>query len=76
MRARAIENQCYVLAAAQGGKHLNGRRTWGHSMLIDPWGRIVDVLDAGEGVISGDLDLLGLEAIRCSLPALTHRKLR
>ncbi|CAN5903659.1 carbon-nitrogen hydrolase family protein [soil metagenome] len=76
LRARAIENQCYVLAAAQGGKHLNGRRTWGHSMLIDPWGRIVDVLDAGEGVISGDLDLPGLEAIRCSLPALMHRKLR
>jgi nitrilase len=39
LRARAIENQCYVLASGQGGKHLNGRRTWGHSMLIDPWGR-------------------------------------
>ncbi|MDO9194798.1 MAG: carbon-nitrogen hydrolase family protein, partial [Undibacterium sp.] len=45
LRARAIENQCYVLAAAQGGLHANGRRTWGHSMLVDPWGRIVDVLD-------------------------------
>ena len=50
LRARAIENQCYVLAAAQGGKHVNGRRTWGHSMLIDPWGEIVAVLAEGAGV--------------------------
>lgn len=47
LRARAVENQCYVLAAAQGGKHENGRRTWGHSMLIDPWGEIVAVRDVG-----------------------------
>src|SRR3546814_5737478 len=45
LRARAIENQCYVLAAAQGGKHENGRRTWGHSVLIDPWGEIIDCID-------------------------------
>ena len=53
LRARAIENQCYVLAAAQGGLHLNGRRTFGHSMLVDPWGAVKDVLAEGEGVVSG-----------------------
>jgi predicted amidohydrolase len=75
LRARAIENQCYVLAAAQGGRHLNGRRTWGHSMLIDPWGRILNELDEGVGVVSGNLDLAALAEIRNSLPALKHRKL-
>ena len=75
LRARAIENQCYVLAAAQGGQHSNGRRTWGHSMLIDPWGKIVHVLDEGEGVVSGVLDLLLMQEIRDSLPALKHKKL-
>jgi predicted amidohydrolase len=53
LRARAIENQCYVLAAAQGGEHIkNGRRTWGHSMLIDPWGEIKAVLAEGEGIVT------------------------
>lgn len=75
LRARAIENQCYVLAAAQGGLHTNGRRTWGHSMLIDPWGKIVDVLPEGEGVVSGALDMSLLQGIRENLPALKHRKL-
>ena len=56
LRARAVENQCYVLAAAQGGKHENGRRTWGHSMLIDPWGEIVAVRDEGAGVVAGNLE--------------------
>lgn len=75
LRARAIENQCYVLAAAQGGKHENGRRTWGHSMLIDPWGDIVAVLPEGEGVIVGDLDAARLADVRANLPALRHRVL-
>jgi predicted amidohydrolase len=75
LRARAIENQCYVLAAAQGGLHPNGRRTWGHSMLIDPWGKIVAELDEGEGVISGAIDPALLTSVRVSLPALQHRKL-
>lgn len=75
LRARAIENQCYVLAAAQGGTHPNGRRTWGHSMLIDPWGDVLAVLPEGEGVVIGDLDLLHLQRVRESLPALRHRKL-
>ena len=73
LRARAIENQCYVLASAQGGKHENGRRTWGHSMLIDPWGKIIAVLPEGEGVICGDIDLAMLTTTRESLPALKHR---
>ena len=75
LRARAIENQCYVLASAQGGKHENGRRTWGHSMLIDPWGEIIDVLPEGPGIVMGALDLEKLTTIRHRLPALQHRKL-
>ena len=73
LRARAIENQCYVLASAQGGLHPNGRRTWGHSMLIDPWGEVIAVLPEGEGVVSGEIDLVLLAGVRESLPALTHR---
>ena len=75
LRARAIENQCYVLASAQGGTHANGRRTFGHSMLIDPWGEIKDVLAEGEGVVSGEIDLDYLAKVRESLPALKHRKM-
>ncbi|MES2104835.1 MAG: carbon-nitrogen hydrolase family protein [Pseudomonadota bacterium] len=75
LRARAVENQCYVLASAQGGKHLNGRRTWGHSMLIDPWGEIVSVLAEGEGVVAGELKLDYMDKVRENLPALKHRTL-
>jgi len=75
LRARAIENQCYVLAAAQGGLHANGRRTWGHSMLVDPWGEVKAVLPEGEGVITGALDPGFLAGVRDSLPALRHRKM-
>ena len=75
LRARAIENQCYVLASAQGGTHPNGRRTFGHSMLIDPWGVVQDVLPEGEGVVSGAIDPEYLASVRASLPALKHRKL-
>jgi len=75
LRARAIENQCYILAAAQGGKHVNGRRTWGHSMLIDPWGEIVSILPEGEGLVIGAIDPHRLQYVRESLPALKHRKL-
>ena len=73
LRARAIENQCYVLAAAQGGEHVNGRRTWGHSMLIDPWGEIKSVLAEGEGIVHGEVDPSFIESVRESLPALKHR---
>ncbi|CAM2149333.1 Deaminated glutathione amidase [Pararobbsia alpina] len=75
LRARAVENQCYVLAAAQGGKHENGRRTWGHSMLIDPWGTIVAQRDEGPGVVAGDIDPARIGEVRQSLPALRHRVL-
>ncbi|GAB6847739.1 carbon-nitrogen hydrolase family protein [Paraburkholderia kururiensis] len=75
LRARAVENQCYVLAAAQGGKHENGRRTWGHSMLIDPWGEIVAVRDEGAGAVVGDIDPARIQEVRSSLPAWRHRVL-
>ncbi len=75
LRARAIENQCYVLAPAQGGRHENGRRTWGHSMLIDPWGVIVAERDEGEGVVIGAIDPTRLAEVRENLPALKHRVL-
>jgi nitrilase len=75
LRARAVENQCYVLAAAQGGKHENGRRTWGHSTLIDPWGEIVAVRDEGAGVVAGDLERARIDEVRQSLPAWRHRVL-
>jgi len=75
LRARAVENQCYVLAAAQGGKHENGRRTWGHSMLIDPWGEIVAVRDEGASVVSGTLEPQRIADVRQSLPAWRHRVL-
>ncbi|MDN4017015.1 carbon-nitrogen hydrolase family protein [Zwartia panacis] len=75
LRARAIENQCYVLAPAQGGHHENGRRTWGHSMLIDPWGDILEVLPEHEGIVSGTIEPGRLQEVRQSLPALSHRKI-
>ncbi len=73
LRARAIENQCYVLAPAQGGRHQNGRRTWGHTMLIDPWGEVLQVLPEGAGVVAGTLQRQRIADVRRSLPALTHR---
>lgn len=75
LRARAIENQCYVLASAQGGSHVNGRRTFGHSMLIDPWGKILACLPEGEGVVCGEIDPALIGEVRQNLPALKHRKL-
>ncbi len=75
LRARAIENQCYVLASAQGGTHINQRRTWGNSMLIDPWGAVLANLPEGEGFISGILSKDKLNEVRSKLPALKHRKL-
>jgi len=74
-RARAIENQCYVLSSAQGGVHLNQRRTWGESMLIDPWGQILANLPQGEGFITGTLSKDKLKEVRSKLPALKHRRL-
>jgi nitrilase len=75
LKARAVENQCYVLAAAQGGKHENGRRTWGHSILIDPWGETLAVREEGAGVVAGDIDPARIASVRQSLPAWRHRVL-
>lgn len=75
LKARAIENQCYVLAAAQGGVHPNGRRTYGHSVLVDPWGSVVDELEEGPGVVIGDIDPERIDQVRRELPALAHRRL-
>lgn len=75
VRARAIENQCYLLAAGQQGQHANGRRTWGHSMVVDPWGRVVAQLPQGEGVVSAQIDSAEMARIRDRLPALKHRRL-
>jgi nitrilase len=74
LRARAVENQCYVLASAQGGTHPSGRVTWGHSMVIDPWGKVLDQVATGPGVAIADFDPAHLAAIRESLPALKHRR--
>lgn len=73
LRARAVENQCYVIAAAQGGKHENGRQTYGHSMIIDPWGDVLAELPEGEGVICAAISRAKLQTIRGQLPALQHR---
>ena len=75
LRARAVENQCYVLAAAQGGTHENGRRTWGHSMIVDPWGEVLACRDEGEGVVIAELDPARIAEVRRQLPALAHRRL-
>ena len=76
LRARAVENQCYVIASAQGGEHESGRRTFGHSMIIDPWGEILGVLPEGEGIVIADLDGTRLQSVRTRLPALQHRLLK
>lgn len=75
LRARAIENQCYVLAAAQSGLHENGRQTYGRSSIIDPWGVIVaERREAGPGILVADYDAAHLQAVREKLPALRHRR--
>lgn len=73
LRARAVENQCYVVAAAQGGRHPSGRLTYGDSMIVDPWGTVLNRLSKGPGVVLAEIDLQHLVAVRESLPALAHR---
>jgi nitrilase len=76
VRARAIENLSYVIASAQGGYHLNGRETYGHSMIVDPWGVMLDRLPSGSGFVIADVDSNYLNATRRNFPATSHRKLR
>jgi nitrilase len=76
LRARAIENLAWVVAPAQGGRHANGRRTWGHTMIVDPWGVVRAVRsEEGAGIVVADIDPAFAERMRASLPALEHRKL-
>lgn len=75
LRARAIENLAYLCAPAQGGVHENGRRTWGHSLFVDPWGSVMAQRAEGEGVVIADLDVVQLQRCRSELPALGHRVL-
>ena len=75
VRARAVENLCYVIAAAQGGYHISGRETFGDSMIVDPWGTIKGRLTQGSGVVCADIDRALLESVRRSFPALNHRRL-
>jgi deaminated glutathione amidase len=75
LRARAIENQCYVVAPAQGGLHPSGRRTYGHTMMIDPWGDVLAEQAEGEGMALAEIDPERLRRVRAALPALANRKL-
>lgn len=72
LRARAVENLAYVLAPAQGGLHENGRRTWGRSLIVDPWGEVLACRDEGEGFVMAELDTARLAEVRSQLPALAH----
>ncbi len=75
VRARAIENLCYVLAAGQGGYHVNGRETYGHSMIVDPWGQVMNELANGSGLVCADIDMERLKNIRRTFPVLEHRNI-
>lgn len=76
VRARAIENQCYMIAPNQGGQHQGGREDYGHSMIVDPWGKILATCDTGEQLLIAEFDRVYLQEVRSSFPALQHRKLR
>ncbi len=75
VRARAIENQCYVIAACQGGYHLNGRETHGDSMIVDPWGVVLDRLPRGSGFVGAAIDHARLAGTRRNFPTLEHRRM-
>ncbi len=76
VRARAIENLCYVIAPDQGGYHLNGRETYGHSMIVDPWGTVMNSLARGPGVVCADIELGRLQSARRNFPSIEHRRLK
>ena len=76
VRARAIENLCYVIAPDQGGYHLNGRETYGHSMIVDPWGAVLNSLARGPSVVCADIELGLLNSARLNFPSIEHRRLQ
>lgn len=76
LRARAIENTCWVIAAAQTGRHPSGRSTWGHSMVVDPWGRVVAEKNPGTGLLMVEIDRTETIRARRQMPSLEHRRLR
>jgi len=75
LRARAVENLCYVVASAQGGYHVNGRETHGHSMIVDPWGMVLDELDNGSSFVLAEIEMEKVKNIRRTFPVLEHRKI-
>lgn len=75
VRARSVENLCYTIAANQGGFHMNGRETFGHSMIVDPWGVVLASLAQGSGVVTGEFDRDRLDKVRASFPVLEHTRL-
>jgi deaminated glutathione amidase len=75
LRARAVENLCFVVAPAQWGRHANGRETYGHSLIVDPWGTVLAQLEGGTGIAVAALDLASQEQTRREFPALMHRVL-
>jgi nitrilase len=75
VRARAIENLCYVVAAAQGGYHVNGRESYGDTMIVDPWGNVLDRLASGSGIVIANYDRSQISKVRETFPVLRHRKL-
>lgn len=76
VRTRSVENLCYTVAANQGGFHVNGRETYGHSMIVDPWGSVLASLATGAGIVSAEIDLDRLAKVRAAFPALAHRRIR
>jgi nitrilase len=75
VRARALENLCYAIASNQGGFHVNGRETYGHSMIVDPWGKVMAGLPSGAGIVTAEIDPDRLEKVRAAFPALQHRRM-
>lgn len=76
LRARAIENLCYIVGANQGGRHSKSRETFGHSMIVDPWGRVLAQKDKGAGVVLADINMEYLKEIRARMPVAKHQRLR
>jgi predicted amidohydrolase len=74
LRARAIETGCFILAAAQNGSHEDGRETYGHSLIVNPWGEVIAEKESGTGFIMAELDLALVEDARNKIPSLKHRR--